>query len=237
MNQVYQKSQTSKIFNDSCNRMKAGKDFFIAFFDINMMKLVNDTLGHLIGDKVIERTHEVVLDNIRHSDSLIRFGGDEFVVFFPNSSDKSIKARIKTIQKSIRIDSVLLKLVTSGISTSVGVVRYDLEKHNCLEELLSEADELMYSAKLNPPYFISFNETLEPQFFEERRGDTSKSLRKRTYYAWIMSTISKEEPDWNMNILLTILKEYWNEDNTILDNLSPNTLIFLIKTRYGSRVK
>jgi hypothetical protein len=52
-----------------------------------------------------------------------------------------------------------------------------------------------------------------------------------------MSTISKEEPDWNMNILLTVLKEYWNEDDTILDNLSPNTLISLIKTRYGSRVK
>ena len=110
----------------------------LAFFDANNFKEINDTMGHEFGDLLLKRIADILLDNLPEGGYAYRFGGDEFVVFFPNATAQKAEAYRKAFLKTSK---------EYDISVSIGVVVTDPEADLDLDDYLAKADVLMYDMK------------------------------------------------------------------------------------------
>jgi diguanylate cyclase (GGDEF)-like protein len=137
-------------------------NFSLCFLDVNGLKEINDTFGHKYGDKLIVEVAEVILQTIRKSDFLIRFGGDEFLIVLPN---EDINAAGRTWEKISETFEFINK--TSSIpynySVSCGIVEHRVFEgqyfnsnskkstsysfDDYIEALINEADSKMYKEK------------------------------------------------------------------------------------------
>ena len=109
--------------------------------DIDNFKHINDTYGHITGDKILQTFGQKVLSSLRQKDIFIRYGGDEFLVLLPETD---IKAAEKVVERMRRIAEGI-EVEGARISVSVGVT--DIQSAQSLTELISLADEALYKAK------------------------------------------------------------------------------------------
>ncbi len=117
----------------------------LAFLDVNHFKNVNDKYGHEIGDRLLEQIAETIRDNIRATDALIRYGGDEFVLFFDDEFDYStLVGKLEGIRNQIA--EIQIPGMEESISISIGAVL----GFETVMNLLTPADEQMYRAKKVP---------------------------------------------------------------------------------------
>jgi diguanylate cyclase (GGDEF)-like protein/PAS domain S-box-containing protein len=134
------------------NRLNRGMSLF--FIDLDYLKEINDRYGHLEGDQALKAVAEVIKKTYRDSDILARIGGDEFVIlaFEGASAFSPGNLRIRLTKN--------LQLYNSRqerpyiLSISVGVVRYNPQRHGDIEELIAEADIKMYEEKTNKKYLL-----------------------------------------------------------------------------------
>lgn len=135
--------------------MKRGKEEFakakrgiypisVLYMDLDGFKEVNDTYGHSVGDKVLERVGSIIQRSIRYMDVPFRYGGDEFVVILPATSLTNAKEVARRIVDGVRN---FFKAYPYNISISIGVASYPDDKVNSFEELISLADRRLYKAK------------------------------------------------------------------------------------------
>lgn len=124
------------------------KPLSIAYMDIDNFKNINDTHGHLQGDKTLKLMCDTIVSDIRSSDTLARMGGDEFALLMPETSQSEAKVIVNRIQASLEST---LKGTGYPISFSIGVITCKLPcpKHTpCSPEyLIKQADDLMYTVK------------------------------------------------------------------------------------------
>ena len=160
----------------------SGLSFALLMMDLNKFKPINDTLGHKVGDKVLQevgrrlksvlRDHDNVLkiDNEsivgKEESSIARLGGDEFTAIINNISDPDMakivaEKIIHIMQKPFKIDGHQLEV---GISIGIALCPHDA---NCDSELLHKADVAMYHAKNNQSHYA---------FYEESMGAAVKSI-------------------------------------------------------------
>jgi diguanylate cyclase (GGDEF)-like protein len=115
----------------------------IIMADLNGLKLLNDTFGHEVGDEMLRQTAETLINACRKEDIIARWGGDEFVIFLPQTTEedaKSILRRIDEQSKEIFIKDIPLSLaVGSAIKNN---------KNEILTEILKQSEENMYKHKL-----------------------------------------------------------------------------------------
>lgn len=123
----------------------------ILYMDLNDFKTINDSLGHSVGDIVLQQVSSRIQSQIRSEDTLSRFGGDEFVILLKDLSENP-KATVnqarfvaekiqKTFSQPIDIDEHEL-----FITLSIGISLFSKEDENAAE-LLKQADTAMYRAK------------------------------------------------------------------------------------------
>ena len=118
----------------------------LVFFDLNGFKPINDTFGHAEGDRALVAFADHMKSTFRDSDVFARLGGDEFVVLLTNTSHKLAKETIERFRQSIERHN---KEANRGynISFSEGIVTVDAEYNHSIEEMLVNADSLMYKKK------------------------------------------------------------------------------------------
>jgi len=117
----------------------------ILFFDIDNFKRVNDNYGHGIGDKVLMRIAQIMKNNIRQSDLFARWGGEEFIVAFVDSSLEDAKITSEKLRVSIESDKELFLLVQESITASFGLTQ--IQEKDSLESVLKRVDNILYKAK------------------------------------------------------------------------------------------
>ena len=125
-----------------------GRSVALYFLDLDRFKVVNDLFGHQVGDRVLQEVAHRLTTSCRKTDSVARFGGDEFVVICPgvrgsNEACAIAQHLLDTFQKPIDVDGS-----DYGISASVGIAMTvpGLRRHSS-ETLLRNADTAMYRAK------------------------------------------------------------------------------------------
>jgi diguanylate cyclase (GGDEF)-like protein/PAS domain S-box-containing protein len=125
---------------------RGGKSFAVLYLDLDHFKDINDTLGHPIGDRLLHAVAQRLRESIRESDTLARFGGDEFAVIAKDIVDPADAAALaETLLASVREPfSIQGNDIRSG--TSVGIAVHGPDSPNA-ESLLSHADIALYRAK------------------------------------------------------------------------------------------
>ncbi len=130
---------------------RTGKDGALLFLDLDHFKMLNDTLGHDIGDLLLQQVATRLIDAVREIDTVARLGGDEYVVMLENLSEHPIEAAAQAEIVCEKIMSSLnqpyhLTMHEYSCSASIGVVL--LKGHNqSQEDILKHADIAMYQAK------------------------------------------------------------------------------------------
>lgn len=113
----------------------------IALLDIDHFKAVNDTYGHVIGDDVLKQVAKIIAETIRGFDTVGRYGGEEFLVLFPNTELEKAKLAADRIRQSIE------KHYFAGvgnITVSGGIAEYH---GTTATDFIDEADQALYAAK------------------------------------------------------------------------------------------
>jgi diguanylate cyclase (GGDEF)-like protein/PAS domain S-box-containing protein len=133
-------------FEEEFERLKRGRGFFpvsIVMVDVDGMKAVNDSLGHAVGDAVLQTAAVVLASSFRSEDVVARIGGDEFAVLLPASGSATAEKAVTRVRRflSTRNSRVQGPLLSLSIGTASG------EKGCSLSEVLREADENMYREK------------------------------------------------------------------------------------------
>ena len=129
-------------------RSKREKDFLFAlfFFDMDDFKIVNDSLGHIMGDKILKKIGESLLERFRDVDTIARIGGDEFVILYEGLEEVG-----DTLSVAERlIDCFTHPFIVDGreifIEVSIGATT-SVMNYDSPEEVLRDADIAMYKAK------------------------------------------------------------------------------------------
>ncbi len=120
----------------------SNKPFVLAIIDIDHFKRVNDTYGHQKGDDVLKNIGKHLQTKIRQNDTLIRYGGEEFVICFHGVSLK----RAHKIMEKIRHSVELLKLLDDKSVTISGGLS-ELRSDDIVSSLMRRADKALYAAK------------------------------------------------------------------------------------------
>ena len=167
----------------------------VAVIDMDYLKVINDTYGHRAGDHAIEMMVNVIRQNIRKTDSLIRYGGDEFLLILPEISKESFNEKLKKIQEKIH-DTAIADYGNLRLSVSIGgVITRDGES---IEEAVLRADRLMYFAKDQKNMVIT----------EEKTGYLDETMREYLRTQTIKPKILiVDDSDMNRELLTEILKQ------------------------------
>ena len=124
------------------------KPLSLIMIDIDDFKNINDSYGHKVGDDVIISISSILIDMSRGSDIACRFGGEEFVVLFPQTDiygASVIAKKIKRYVEALKITADNGKIVHCTIS--IGLSEIDLQIDQNIEALLKRADDALYKAK------------------------------------------------------------------------------------------
>jgi diguanylate cyclase (GGDEF)-like protein/PAS domain S-box-containing protein len=118
----------------------------VMFLDLDRFKNINDTLGHSVGDALLEQVARRLSMAVRASDTLARIGGDEFVLLLPHISGRDQAARVAEKLLSVLNTQLNVAGHSLQVSTSIGVCVYP-EDGEYADVLLRNADTAMYQAK------------------------------------------------------------------------------------------
>lgn len=118
----------------------------LLFLDLDRFKLVNDSLGHAVGDQLLKAVAERLCKNVRAEDVVARLGGDEFTVILEATDDPEDTARLAQTLIDIIAEPLEVEDHTIRTSTSVGIALYPDDAETA-EELIRAADAAMYRAK------------------------------------------------------------------------------------------
>lgn len=126
---------------------RAAVKFSLLLIDIDHFKKINDSYGHLVGDRVLQAIANELGKNCRKSDLICRWGGEEFLMFLRESSLNGIKKRAESLRKVISSLVINYEAIQiTGMTLSIGVASYP-EQGLQLDSLIAMADEALYKAK------------------------------------------------------------------------------------------
>jgi len=125
---------------------RMAKMLAIMFLDLDGFKMINDSLGHALGDQLLKEVSKRLVNTIRKSDVVARIGGDEFVIMIENEENiEAIKLVAEKVLNSFN-EPYKLNGQECFVTTSIGVAVYPTDGENA-ETLLKNADIAMYKAK------------------------------------------------------------------------------------------
>lgn len=119
---------------------KKVKTFSILMFDIDKFKTVNDTMGHIVGDKCLKTLAQIARESIRDHDRLYRYGGDEFLIILPEADLKTAVVVADRFRRNIE------KTTDPHFTVSIGIANYPVDA-NTQKALVHHADEGLYVSK------------------------------------------------------------------------------------------
>ncbi len=128
--------------------MENGSPMCLLFIDIDHFKNINDTHGHLVGDKVLRGLSKLLVNQMRGNDVLSRYGGEEFAVILPNTPITgafTVAENLRLSAQKLRLTHVKTGARLTDITISTGVACY--RKGESTEDFINRCDKALYHAK------------------------------------------------------------------------------------------
>ncbi|GLI19949.1 hypothetical protein TSYNTROOL_16640 [Tepidanaerobacter syntrophicus] len=141
---LWNRRYLNEILHDLTRDLKdqrADKILSLAILDIDNFKSINDRYGHLFGDEVLKEIAQILQDNLRRTDIIARWGGEEFVIVMPDTNSTGAKAVFERIRSIIEEYDFGCKItISGGIASAQELVQ--------AADLINMADKALYKAKL-----------------------------------------------------------------------------------------
>ncbi|MEE9314164.1 MAG: EAL domain-containing protein [Rhizobiaceae bacterium] len=150
------------------NMERYGRPFTVLYLDLDDFKLVNDTRGHLAGDRLLAEASERIADEVREGDCIARLAGDEFAILMDSQGDAGSAARLAArligeVTKPYKVDEQEIR-----IGLSIGIALAPLNGTRP-EQILRNADFALYRAKADGRGIFRFFENAMDSELRERR--------------------------------------------------------------------
>ena len=145
---LYNRRALDRRLHDELQRsVRYERTFSLAMIDLDNFKRVNDDFGHAVGDKVLKVLATCLSENVRNTDFLARFGGDEFALLMPETGTDKAHMLMSRLRKTVQ-DAALELPETQGhaLSLSIGISSFPMHGKTA-ETLFQAADLAMYDVK------------------------------------------------------------------------------------------
>jgi diguanylate cyclase (GGDEF)-like protein len=119
----------------------------VLMFDIDHFKQVNDTYGHVVGDRVLKNITNSIRQGIREGDILLRYGGEEFMVILPGASKNDAFTIAERVRHIVRESKTTFGENQISVTISVGLDSMPETTISDEQELITNADEALYRSK------------------------------------------------------------------------------------------
>jgi diguanylate cyclase (GGDEF)-like protein len=174
-------------------RAKRNPDYIFAllFLDFDRFKLINDSLGHMVGDQLLIAISQLLQDSVRMSDTIARLGGDEFTILLDDIHDISEPSIVaERIQQALK-SPLLVEGFTVFTSVSIGIAVSSVE-YVSSSELLRDADIAMYRAKERGGCHEIFNPGMhaEMRYRLQLENDLRRAIEQHEFLVYYQPIIS-----------------------------------------------
>ncbi len=143
LTQVTNRFEFDKMLGHSISVSKRyGRTLSVLLVDIDHFKLINDHFGHLVGDEVLKSFSSLLRQQIRQSDIVARWGGEEFIILLPDTALTSAITMAEALRQRIEVNPFD---AVGNITCSIGVAEFNTIEE--ADDLLQRADENLYRAK------------------------------------------------------------------------------------------
>lgn len=134
------------------------EEFCILMIDIDFFKKINDNYGHLAGDLVLKEFVKIVKSRVRESDVFGRYGGEEFLILFPNTSPENGIKIANNIRRKVEKTPINIDNRDILITVSMGLTHYSHDMSQpSLNKIIETADNALYKSKINGRNRITFH--------------------------------------------------------------------------------
>ena len=148
------RSFVQKMEEEVRRAVRYGSPLSLMMIDVDDFKTYNDTCGHLEGDRLLKRLAEIFRANLRATEFICRYGGDEFSIILPQTD----AAQAAVAGEKIRAMAAK-EFLKAKVSISIGVAQFQTGWGT--EALIKQADELLYRSKKAGRNRVSFNHEIE----------------------------------------------------------------------------
>ncbi|WP_310225913.1 diguanylate cyclase [Paenibacillus qinlingensis] len=147
---------TQKLEYEVLHHIKYQMPFALILLDIDYFKLINDNYGHLVGDQMIQSTVEVIKQSLRPTDIFARFGGEEFIIYLPQTSPSQAKFLAERIKSTVESNKLIAKKIPYSLSITISIgllsitnftLEHSKNPSTYLTDLLEAVDKALYMAK------------------------------------------------------------------------------------------
>ncbi|MDR0448376.1 MAG: GGDEF domain-containing protein [Treponema sp.] len=121
----------------------------VIVMDVDRFKDFNDSYGHLAGDCVLENLAKMIKQTVRTGDIPSRFGGEEFTILLPNTSQQTAWLVAERLRMAVAAMQVAWDIPLPQVTISLGLVSFDSRSNVTSDRIISRADEALYKSKQN----------------------------------------------------------------------------------------
>lgn len=213
-----------EVFKSKAKR--ENKKLAVLFIDLDYFKEINDTLGHKYGDMLLKIISKRFREVLRKEDTIIRFGGDEFVVLMLFKKEEEILNVIERLYKKMQ-EKIILKNKEFNIGLSIGVSIYPDDGEE-LDILIKNADMAMYEAKKKGKgRFEFFRHELSEKLEEktELKNDLINAIKNEEFEIYFQPKIYKNENLYGSEVLIR-----WNHPKRGF--LTPNVFLPVVYEKH-----
>jgi diguanylate cyclase (GGDEF)-like protein len=148
LTQLWNRKKILELLEEELNRnFREKKPLGVIMLDIDNFKTINDTYGHLIGDKVIIEVASRLKKQIRSYDKIGRYGGDELLLILPGLSRQDAKSIAERLRKSVCAEKIQTEAGALDTTVSLGVCIFDNASRPSTKKIIEESDLALYMAK------------------------------------------------------------------------------------------
>lgn len=147
LTKVFNRRALDQYLHNICEKGELQHEMHLLMIDIDDFKEINDTYGHVAGDKILIFIANLLRKTLRDGDKIFRYGGEEFMIILNRIDEEACQQIASRILKLISTNSLIYKGSTLHVTVSMGTTVY----HNgdTPESLIERADKALYQSKLN----------------------------------------------------------------------------------------
>ncbi len=126
---------------------RSNENLSLMMLDVDHFKKINDTYGHLAGDKVLKAIGQHLNKHVRLENVACRYGGEEFAIILRNCNSEMAHLVAERIRNAIQNDPIQFREAEVKITVSIGIATYVNDCFATMEDFIQRADEFLYEAK------------------------------------------------------------------------------------------